>query len=70
MPAFLMILMTVNLEICSNDYFSISVLQTSLLFAKEEGLLSFLRKSLSNETVRGVYRQILIKIYARKTHHI
>ncbi len=37
-----------------------SVLQTSLLFAKKEGLLGFLRKSLSNEMVRGVYSQILV----------
>ncbi|KAK9971873.1 hypothetical protein ABG768_025216 [Culter alburnus] len=35
------------------------VLQTSLLFAKEEGLLSFLRKSLSNETLRDTRVEIL-----------
>ncbi|KAL2085629.1 hypothetical protein ACEWY4_018949 [Coilia grayii] len=35
------------------------VLQTSLLFAKEEGLLSFLRKSLSNEELRDARVDVL-----------
>ncbi|XP_041924731.1 DNA-dependent protein kinase catalytic subunit isoform X1 [Alosa sapidissima] len=35
------------------------VLQTSLLFAKEEGLLSFLRKSLSSEELRDARLDIL-----------
>ncbi|KAF4110944.1 hypothetical protein G5714_007975 [Onychostoma macrolepis] len=35
------------------------VLQTSLLFAKDEGLLSFLRKSLSNEMLRDTRVDIL-----------
>ncbi|XP_048062032.1 LOW QUALITY PROTEIN: DNA-dependent protein kinase catalytic subunit-like [Megalobrama amblycephala] len=35
------------------------VLQTSLLFAKEEGLLSFLRKSLSNEKLQDTRVKIL-----------
>ncbi|XP_051572291.1 DNA-dependent protein kinase catalytic subunit-like isoform X3 [Myxocyprinus asiaticus] len=35
------------------------VFQTSLLFAKEEGLLSFLRKSLSHETLRDARVDIL-----------
>lgn len=38
------------------------VFQTSLLFAKEEGLLSFLRKSLANESVGDVYISLLTTI--------